>query len=132
MSKAQPSTAAEDGWAEVLTEPAELIKLVVGGNGKRPWLRISFTEDRWIFVPVRGVKLATEGKVNLTSTVESVDDSDLNISYTGEDIEVRSVRLCCYWDDDDRAVVEEWKKRMVGRIHWVVDSAEIVIAPVGH
>lgn len=121
--------AAEDGWEELLTEPAGLDRLVVAGHGKRSWLTLSLTQGRWVSVSAGEFKLAMEGKANLMSTVQAVDDFDLEISYTGEDIEVRSVRLC-YWegDQDFRAAVEEWQSAgMAGEIDYKVD-AEIVIA----
>lgn len=83
----------ESGWQSIMTEPAPLTWLVIGGSGKDLGLKAALADGRKLRMELSDVTVATEGAVEMQ--LEPYDETCLGIQYAGSGLQILSMQVTC-------------------------------------
>jgi hypothetical protein len=91
MGKHQQRARQRDYWVTVVSDPVPVAEVIVLGGGKDCDLMVALADGRSMEMGVAELVVSTDGQVKVE--LECVDDVDVQVRYSGDDLELRAVRL---------------------------------------
>jgi hypothetical protein len=112
-------------WQTILTGDLPLREIIWNGNGKDAELMITLTDDRSFTLPISDLTVASTAGLVVKTT--PVSDLSVAVSFSGQDIVVRSMRVAFdsrYPDmnTEFREDVRQWLAGESDDLNYVVDA----------